>query len=201
MPKNLFFLFPLMLSTLIGTSNAQSYQWAAGLQLSKFMGISTVYSPAPQYSVEGIISKNLWTNEGGLSLIGRYHRKIISRGLNFYGGGGLHYGFYEDTELNDFGGLILQGGAEISLGKTNLSFNLTPMVGIGSENVKLRIGSDFTLRYILKKQPRDKGKLLRKLGIGKDKSDKKKRKRKQKRKREKQSKGNFWDFEWLKKNG
>lgn len=193
MPKSLFFLFPLLLCTLMGTSNAQSYQWAAGLKLSKFMGISAVYSPAPQYSVEGIISKNLWTNEGGFSVIGRYHRKIISRGLNFYGGGGLHYGFYDDVELNDFGGLILQGGAEISLGKTNISFNLTPMVGIGSENVKLRIGSDFTLRYILKKQPRDKGKLLRKLGIGKDKdkSDRKKRK--------KQSKGSFWDFEWLKK--
>ncbi|MBY5958916.1 hypothetical protein KUV50_12265 [Membranicola marinus] len=196
MPKSLFYLFSLLFLTSMGTTQAQSYRWAAGLKLSKHMGISAVYSPKQQYSVEGIISKNLWTNEGGLSLIGRYHRKIISRGLNFYGGGGLHYGFYDDVELNDFGGVILQGGAEISLGKTNLSFNLTPMVGIGSENVKLRIGSDFTLRYILKKQPRDRGKFFQKLGFGKDKN--KGNKKKRGKKQNNRSTGKFWDFDWLK---
>ena len=118
MPKILFYL--LLLINILGATEAQtqSYEWAAGLKISKFMGISAVYSPVQKYSVEAIISKNLWTNEGGLSIIGRHHQKIISRGLNFYGGGGLHYGMYDDGERDNFGGLIVQGGAEISLGKS-----------------------------------------------------------------------------------
>ena len=200
MPKNpiLPLVGLLLLCSLI--TSAQSYQWAAGLKLSKSMGLSVVYSPGQHYSFEGIISKNLWTNESGVSLTGRYHHKIITRGLNFYGGGGLHYGMYEDGERGDFGGLLLQGGAEISLGKTNLSFNLTPLIGVGSENMKFRIGSDVTIRHILKKQPREKHAFLQKLGIVKSDKDKKKSKRK-KNQSKKKSKSDFWDFEWLKKEG
>ena len=200
MPKNLIYLIiPFILSG-ITNSEAQSYQWAAGIKLSKSMGLSVVYSPVQHYSFEGIISKNLWTNESGLSVTGRYHHKIITRGLNFYGGGGLHYGMYEDGEQGNFGGLILQGGAEISLGKTNLSFNLTPMIGVGSENMKFRIGSDVTIRHILKKQPREKHAFLQKLGIVKSRKDKKKSQRK-KNQSKKNPKADFWDFEWLKKEG
>ncbi len=208
MPKSLILLLLSIIVSGTGSLQAQSYEWAAGLKLSKFMGISVVYSPKEKYSFEAVLSKNMWTGESGVSLIGRQHKKIITRGLNFYGGGGLHYGMFDDGERSNFGGLLLQGGAEMSLGKTNLSFNITPMVGIGNEDVKFRIGSDFTIRYILKKQEKER-KFLRKLGFGKNKDKKKsdnKRKRSGKANRtysrdkdNNKDQGRFWDFEWLKK--
>lgn len=208
MPKSLPIFLVLVLLFGSGSADGQSYEWAAGLQLSKFMGISAVYSPKEKYSFEAVLSKNMWTGESGVSLIGRHHKKIITRGLNFYGGGGLHYGMFDDGERGNFGGLLLQGGAEMSLGKTNLSFNITPLVGVGNQDVKFRIGSDVTIRYILKKQEKER-KFLRKLGIGKNK-DKKKSDTKRKRsgkadrtysrdKNNNKEKGRFWDFEWLKK--
>ena len=215
MPKSLPIFLVLVLLFGSGSADGQSYEWAAGLQLSKFMGISAVYSPKEKYSFEAVLSKNMWTGESGVSLIGRHHKKIITRGLNFYGGGGLHYGMFDDGERGNFGGLLLQGGAEMSLGKTNLSFNITPLVGVGNQDVKFRIGSDVTVRYILKKQERERGKFLRKLGIGKNKDDRNKKNSKRgKNSRNKKEnskadrtysrdkdgeKGRFWDFEWLKK--
>lgn len=210
MPKSLILFLICCLLPGLNSLSAQSYEWTAGLKLSKFMGISVVYSPVENYSFEAILSKNLWTNESGVSLIGRHHKKIITRGLNFYGGGGLHYGMYDDGERDNFGGLIIQGGAEMSLGKTNLSFNLTPMIGVGGQEMKFRIGSDFTIRYILKKQEREKGKFFRKLGFSKNKDKNSKKRDRSKRSdrsdeegnyrkdRKNNSKGKFWDFEWLK---
>jgi len=217
MPKSLSLPLALLLLLTSPHLNGQSYEWAAGLKLSKFMGISTVYSPREAYSFEAVLSKNMWTNESGVSIIARHHKKLITRGLNFYGGGGIHYGMYDNPEISNFGGLLLQGGAEMSLGKTNLAFNITPMVGIGSEDVKFRIGSDVTIRYILKKQEKERGKFLRKLGIGKNKDGKAKKgsgkkastKKKQDSKPDRtyskdhnsrdKEKDRFWDFEWLKK--
>ena len=211
MPKSLIFLLICYLFAGVNSISGQSYEWAAGLKLSKFMGISAVYSPVEKYSFEAILSKNMWTNESGVSLIGRHHKKIITRGLNFYGGGGIHYGMYDDGERGNFGGLILQGGAEMTLGKTNLSFNLTPLIGVGSEDVKFRIGSDLTVRYVLKKQEREKGQFFRKLGIGKkkdsgkrnrsEKSDRSYKKGNYKKHRNRDTRGNFWEFEWLKRKG
>lgn len=163
------------------TAWCQSYKWAAGVKLSKQMGLSVVYSPEVPYSIEGVISKNLWTNESGLSVIGRYHQKILTRGINFYGGGGLHHGMYEDTERASYTGVILNGGAEMSLGKTNLSFNISPLIAAGSEEMKFRIGSDVTIRRILEKHPRKRDGLLSKLGIGNKKNVKKKKKKNQKK--------------------
>lgn len=155
------------------TAWSQSYQWAAGVKLSKQMGLSVVYSPEVPYSIEGVISKNLWTNEGGLSVIGRYHQKVLTRGINFYGGGGFYYGIYDDPETPSFSGLILNGGAEMSLGKTNLSFNISPLIAAGSQDMKFRIGSDVTIRRIIKKQPRKREGFFQKLGFGKNKNNKK----------------------------
>ena len=215
MPKSLTFFTVVLLFCGTISTYSQSYEWAAGLKLSKFMGISAVYSPVEKYSFEAILSKNMWTSESGVSLMGRHHKKLITRGLNFYGGGGIHYGMYDDGERDNFGGLLLQGGAEMSLGKTNLAFNITPMIGVGGQDVKFRIGSDVTVRYILKKQERERGKFLRKLGIGKNKEDRNKKNSKRgkysrsKKKNSKadrtysrdkdREKGSFWDFEWLKK--
>lgn len=158
--------FCLVLSFMLWTLSSlqsQSYQWAAGLKLSKYMGMSVVYSPMVPYSAELIISKNFWTQEAGLSVVGRYHRKIITKGFNMFGGGGLHYGFNEGEEKDGFVALMINGGMELSMGKTNIAFNLTPMVGID----RFRIGSDLSVRYILKKQPKKKGEFWEKLGFKK----------------------------------
>ena len=152
---------------------SQSYKWAAGIKLSKQMGLSVIYSPEVPYSIEGVISKNLWTNESGLSVIGRYHQKILTRGINFYGGGGLHHGMYEDTERASYTGVILNGGAEMSLGKMNFSFNISPLIAAGSEEMKFRIGSDVTIRRILEKHPRKRNGFFQKLGLAKNKNKKK----------------------------
>ncbi|WP_236980059.1 hypothetical protein [Membranihabitans maritimus] len=166
---------------------AQSYQWAAGIKLSKNMGISAVYSPEVPYSIEAVISKNFWTNESGLSIIGRYHRKIITKSINIFGGGGLHHGFYND-ERASFTGVLVNGGMEISLGKTNVAFNLSPVLAFGREDVKFRVGSDLSVRYILKKQPKKKGEFWEKIGFKKKNKSKKNN-----------AQGDFWDFNWLKK--
>lgn len=165
----------------------QSYRWAAGIKLSKNMGISAVYSPEVPYTIEAVISKNFWTNENGLSIIGRYHRKIITKSINIFGGGGLHHGFYND-ERASFTGVLVNGGMEISLGKTNVAFNLSPVLAFGGQDVKFRVGSDLSIRYILEKQPKKKGEFWGKLGF----------KKKEKNKRNSNDK-NFWDFDWLKK--
>lgn len=170
-------IFSAIFHLIVFSGWSQSYKWAAGVKLSKQMGLSVVYSPEVPYSIEGVISKNLWTNEGGLSVIGRYHQKVLTRGINFYGGGGFYYGMYDDPEMSSFSGLILNGGAEMSLGKTNLSFNISPLIAAGSQDMKFRIGSDVTIRRILEKQPRKRDGFLQKLGIGKKKESKKTKKK------------------------
>src|SRR5690625_6418759 len=84
---------------------------------------------------------------------------------------------YDDPEMSSFSGLILNGGAEMSLGKTNLSFNISPLIAAGSQDMKFRIGSNVTIRRILEKQPRKRDGFLQKLGIGKKKESKKTKKK------------------------
>lgn len=146
---------------------SQPYKWAAGVKISKQMGLSVVYSPEMPYSFEGAISKNMWSNESGLSLTGRYHQKLLTRGINFYGGGGFYYGMYDNPELSSFSALLLTGGAEITLGKANFSFNISPLIGAGNEEMKFRIGSDVTIRHIFEKHPRKKLGILEKMGLKK----------------------------------
>src|SRR5690625_6251822 len=98
-------IFSAIFHLIVFSGWSQSYKWAAGVKLSKQMGLSVVYSPEVPYSIEGVISTNLWTNEGGLSVIGRYHQKVLTRGLNFYGGGGLCYGMYVESGMVSLFGL------------------------------------------------------------------------------------------------
>lgn len=180
--KKIIVLFILVNLYLI--SVAQGYDTAFGIRLGTEWGLTVQQRIAKRTTIEGIIQSSVNRSETTISILGEQHYPLLLRNFNIYGGAGLHKGWAgKQADYGDPFGLTLIGGAEISVGKINLSWDFKPSINLVGGESPVYAHTGISVRYIV-----DERKLitLKKTEKEKEKAQKQKQKRKLKRKKSKE---------------
>ncbi|MBL7805381.1 MAG: hypothetical protein JNL02_16700 [Saprospiraceae bacterium] len=163
-------LLTVVFSVFCFAAFAQSYKTAAGIRVDRGVNFTVQQYLFNNWTAEGILHAPLGNdnNNFGVTLLAERHRKIIFRGTNFYYGAGAHYYWQNDlrkaTETDpgvtasNIAGLSFIGGAEISLGRLNLSVDWKPELHLnsGTEKAFNWNGASISARYIIDKRERKK---------------------------------------------
>ncbi|MEM9990612.1 MAG: hypothetical protein AAF738_02545 [Bacteroidota bacterium] len=175
---------------LAGQTFAQGYDSAVGIRLGTEMGLTYQQRIAKRITVEGILQTGLRQDETTLTLLGERHYPLGPRNINVYLGGGLHKGWVnvkedEPAPYDNPFGITGIAGAEISIGRINLSYDFKPAVNIVGGEKALYTQTAVSARYII-----DKRKIFNK------KSDKQKERAKTKRQKQRAKKRGDKKINW-----
>lgn len=152
----------LLLTTCLlwGTASAQKYRTAIGVRLSESPGLTVQQRLAKSFTVEGMLQFDLKDDnpKTTFTVLGEQHQKLISRRLNVYAGAGLHKGWMNDHDspYNNPLGVSLIGGAEVTFGRFNLSFDAKPAFNIYGGDSWIDFDTGVSVRYVLFKAPKKK---------------------------------------------
>jgi hypothetical protein len=136
---------------------AQSYMTAAGLRFGTDWGITLQQRIAKKTTIEGILQSSLQREEVLLTGLVEQHYPILTKGLNVYFGGGMHKGWISgpsDAEsqarpYEDPFGVTLIAGAEITLGRINVSYDFKPAINLSGGEEKFYTQTGVSVRYAL----------------------------------------------------
>ena len=135
---------------------AQSYNSALGMRFGTDWGLTYKHRIAKKITVEGQLQSSVNRDEAILSLMLEKHFNILTRHANIYWGGGVHKGWiddvYEGVEVKDPMGITLIGGAELSIAKLNISYDIKPVLNVVGGEKDLYLQSGVSVRYILQKR-------------------------------------------------
>jgi hypothetical protein len=163
--KLLFFILLLTNSLL----NAQSYHTALGLRLGTDVGFTIQQRVGNSQTIEGIIQTGLFRRTGQFAALYQQHNSLISKGFNFYYGVGPQIGWYEIRETRETsttGGMALIVGAEMSLGKLILSYDIKPNVNVFGGAPFINVDSAISVRTAIVKKGKYSKKNKQKAGKG-----------------------------------
>ncbi|MTB53096.1 hypothetical protein [Lewinella sp. W8] len=204
MNRTLLFLFVLSASCL----GAQSYDAALGLRLGTEWGATAqIRLPLVQknFVAETILQSSLQRDEGLFTILGKQHRPLLSRRLNLFYGAGLHTGWNNeiDPETNEksagpFGvtGVV---GAEMTIGKVNLSYDFKPAVNISGGNSVLYTQTAVSVRYVIAKR-HDIWDKAKERDQRRARKQRQRDKRKAQRQQDREARGKQWFEFWKKGN-
>ncbi len=140
----------------------QRYKTAAGIRVDNGLNLTVQQYITNGWTAEGILHTHIASNNLGVTLLAEKHHKILFRGLNFYGGGGVHY-YGLNTSTKDAGtvnnnvwGLSGIGGAELSVGRINFAVDWKPELHLSGDQVHPFEwnGASISVRYIIAKRER-----------------------------------------------
>jgi hypothetical protein len=160
-----FLCLLLCFAAFSATGFSQSYQTAVGIRAGNGFNITAQQYLVNNWTLEGILHTSFMSDNIGLNLLAEKHRKILIRNLNIYYGAGGHYywqngpGNEDGTGIrNNVAGLSLIGGAELSLGRLNLSVDWKPELHLIGQSVRPFDwnGAAISVRYIIDKRERRK---------------------------------------------
>ena len=154
MTKHLFFLASLTLLSI--SINAQAYMTAGGLRAGTDWGLTVQQRLTKNMTIEGIVQSSLQREEVLVTALAERHYALIFRGLNLYTGAGLHKGWLsekQNSELvpldqKDPFGLTFIGGAELTLGRFNFSYDFKPAINVVGGEKKFYTQSGVSVRYV-----------------------------------------------------
>ena len=169
MKQKTILLFAILLPAI--SIFAQKYNTAAGIRIGSGIGISVQQRLWDNYTMEGIVQKNLFKDGTHVAALFEQHNKLLSKGLNFYIGAGPHFSFYnqeidkeksttQTTPVSNAFGISAIGGIEMRLKNVVLSYDFQPGVNFhGGTNV-FSTQTGLSARYILikSKKANKKGK-------------------------------------------
>lgn len=143
---------------------AQSYNTAAGIRVDKGFNFTAQQYIADGWTIEGMLHTPIITQNVGVTFLAEKHFKVISRGFNFYAGGGPHYYWKKganDKSLDPYSNVLgLSGiaGLEISLGRFNISADVKPEIHLSGDISRVFSwnGVGVSGRYIIDKRERKK---------------------------------------------
>lgn len=151
-------LLALLLYLCPAPMGAQSYDLAFGLRLGTDWGL-TAQTRLPivhkNFAAEGIIQSSFQREEAMLTLLGKQHYPLLTRRINVFAGGGLHKGWNTDEEIQPYAdpfGITGIAGAEVTLGRLNLSYDFKPAVNISGGEKTFYTQSGISLRYVVSKR-------------------------------------------------
>lgn len=197
MKKFSLFLILLCAGTFVA---AQAYDTGLGIRLGTEWGLTVQQRIAKRTTLEGILQHSNRRNETGITLLGEQHQPILIRNVNIYYGGGLHKGWVADNEevgYEDPFGVTLIGGAEASLGRINVSWDLKPAINIVGGERAVYTETAVSVRYVIDKRKifdNKKSKEKRKRQKEKAKAKRKKAKEKERNKKNGNDTGEDWKF-------
>ena len=91
-----------------------------------------------------------------LTALAERHYALVFRGLNLYTGAGLHKGWldrnanaeFAPANIRDPFGLTFIGGAELTLGRLNFSYDFKPAINIVGGEKKFYSQTGISVRYV-----------------------------------------------------
>ncbi len=153
------------------SANAQSYMTAGGLRAGTDWGLTVQQRLTKSITVEGIVQSSLQREEVMVTALAEKHYALVFRGLNIYTGAGLHKGWLSGQSSepvpvdfkNPFG-LTFIGGAELTLGRLNFSYDFKPAINVTGGERRFYTQTGVSIRYVFltNKQFRKKQKAKRK---------------------------------------
>jgi hypothetical protein len=146
---------------LFQTAQAQSYKTAAGIRVDNGVQLSVQQYLTNNWTAEGILHSSVGSKDLGITLLAEKHQKILFRNTNIYYGAGGHYYWKNEVPRtenevgNNVYGLSLIGGAEVSLGRFNISIDWKPELHLSEASRPFDWnGAAVSVRYILAKRER-----------------------------------------------
>lgn len=160
---------------ILHSSFCQSYSTAVGVRMGTAFGLTARQLVAKKLSIEGILQSEIRTDQSTASVLVLAHKPLIFRNANIFMGGGIFAGWLnQPDEISTFRepwGVTCMAGAELSIGRFNLSWDYKPAYNIRAELRPFSASTSVSFRYILEKR-----------------AEKKKRQRKRKRAKKKRMK-------------
>lgn len=196
--------FLLLLIVLPGLLPAQSYDLAAGLRFGTEWGGSILFR-VPQihknFTLETVVQQSANRNEGRLTFLGRKHHPFLTRRLNIFMGGGVHLGWTneldpETTEpLKNPWGLTAILGAEMTIGRTNLSYDIRPAVNLSGRSTGPALQTGISIRYVISRR-NDIWDRKRERANNRERKQRQRQRRRARRQRDRERNGNsgIWPF-------
>ena len=185
----LFFLLAFSIS-----GYSQLYTTALGLRMGTDWGFTLQQRVLDKVTVEGIFQSSLQREEVMVTGLVQQHYPLITKGLNVYMGAGMHKGWNTSTpeptqmevpvKTENPMGVTLAVGAEMTLGRLNISYDFKPAFNLQGGEKSFYTQSGVSLRYVIVKN-----KVFKKM--------KKKRKKKKKAKAKAKRGTPKWQF-WKK---
>ncbi len=164
---------------------AQTYFTAMGLRMGSDFGITLQQKVLKRLTAQGILSTSAARSETTATVLVQSHQPLISKRFNFYIGAGLHKKWEEKVEFEsqNLHGLSAIAGAEMTLGRLNLSWDYKPMYHLNAESNPFEGETAISLRYVFVKKIK---KPSHKRGFLKGDEKKKRKRERERRKRKKQ---------------
>lgn len=152
--QNQLFFTTLILLFFNLKTQAQSYGTAIGVRLDGF-GVTLQQQVAPNSTVEFIAqTAGFGKTDVMASVLFEQHKSLITRGLNFYLGGGLYKLWYDKDKIENAGksnpfGVSPIMGLELNLGKLLLSGDIKPNFKLSGDGKGLEWHTGISIRYEL----------------------------------------------------
>ncbi len=130
---------------------------AGGLRAGTDWGLTVKQRLTKNMTFEGIVQSSLQREEVLLTALAERHYALVFRGLNLYTGAGVHKGFLNDspgaesvpTNYKDPFGITFIGGAELTLGRFNFSYDFKPAINVRGGERKFYTQTGISVRYVL----------------------------------------------------
>ncbi|MCS6928547.1 MAG: hypothetical protein NZM43_03525 [Saprospiraceae bacterium] len=154
------FALSLFFVVCTGALLAQSYKTAGGIRIDKGLNLTVKQYIGDGWAGEGILHTSIGSRNLGATLLAEKHHRILFRGINIYYGAGAHYYWHneplrrEDPYGENIYGATFIGGAELSLGRINVSIDWKPEFHLNGGGGFNWNGSAISVRYIFAKRER-----------------------------------------------
>ncbi|MBK8373266.1 MAG: hypothetical protein IPL20_18405 [Saprospiraceae bacterium] len=147
----LFVCFPLL-------TTGQSYRTAAGFRFGNEIGLSISQRIFDKKTIDLYHAPSLFTDRSTTGLVMKQHYSMLTKRLNFFGGGGLYYQMKNGLSTNDdpayeqhSAGLALVAGIDFTIGKINIGYDMIPLYRLSGNDTGRRISSSsaISVRYVI----------------------------------------------------
>ncbi|MBX2817184.1 MAG: hypothetical protein KTR24_14345 [Saprospiraceae bacterium] len=148
---------PLLLLLWTGSIHAQAYFTAGGIRMGPSWGITVQQRILERVTGEFVLSQSLANKESSIYLMGKLHNSLVTKHANLFVGGGIHRSWNraatEEKKRMDGGGMAAVVGAELTIGKVNISWDYRPRLDLTSGATRFfSAESALYIRYILIKK-------------------------------------------------
>ena len=153
--KNHFSILFVLISFSPLSIKAQAYGTAIGVRLADGFGVSLQQQIAVHTTAEIILQSGLTGKKDvTLTVLGEQHNSLLTRGFNFYLGGGVYTRWMEkDDNLikqpkNPWGIAPIMG-LELTLGNLNLSADFKPNIKLSGDGDVFEWRTGISVRYVM----------------------------------------------------
>jgi hypothetical protein len=145
-------ILPLLLC--VNLAFSQSYNTGVGLRMGTEWGLTLRQRYYKNNAVEMLLQSSLQREETQLTVLGLFHKPLLTRRLNFYYGAGFHKGWADQLEVSyeDPWGIDFIAGLELTIGSINLSYDYKPAINLSGGAKTFDSQTGISLRYVIWKR-------------------------------------------------